>query len=499
MNIRLPLAGICVAALVALPLPAQEAFTSVQSRVSEFTLANGLKFLVMERHQAPVVSFYTYADVGSAQEVKGITGLAHMFEHMAFKGTDKIGTKNYAEEKLSLDRVDQAFVALQKEKSKLGGPDKAALEKLQKEFDAAQEGAAKFVVSNEFSQIIDAAGGRGLNATTAADRTDYFYSLPSNALELWFYLESERFLNPVLRDFYKEAGVVREERRMRTENNPIGKLLEEFKAVAYKAHPYGEPEVGHMSDLESFTRMDAEEFFRKYYGPSNLTIAVVGDVDPKRVKQLAESYFGRLQPREKPMPLRTMEPEQTVERSVTVRAQAQRIIVIGYHKPSITHPDHAVYEAISSLLSAGRSSRMHESLVTKKKVAVQAGGFPGFPGEKYPGLFLFFAVTAPGKTNEDAEKEMMVEINRLKDDLPSKEELEGVKNRARAGLLSRMSNNSNMAQSLVHWQALTGDWRNLFKYLDRINAVTPEDVQRVAKATFTESNRTTGYLEPAPK
>jgi predicted Zn-dependent peptidase len=485
--------------LTALPAMAQETFASVQNRVTEFTLNNGLKFLVLERRQAPVVSFYTYADVGSAQEVKGITGLAHMFEHMAFKGTEKIGTKNYPEERLALQRVDQAFLALQKEKAKTGGGDKATLEKLAADLKAAQDGAGKFVVTNEYSQIIEGAGGKGINASTGMDKTDYFYSLPSNALELWFYLESERFLNPVLREFYKEAGVVREERRMRTENNPIGRLIEEFLATAYKAHPYGEPGVGHMSDLEKFTRIDAEAFFRKYYGPSSLTIAVVGDVDPKQVRQLAEVYFGRIPARDKPEPLRTEEPPQKSSKSVTIHAQAQRMMLIGYHKPSMTHPDHAVYEAISSLLSEGRSSRLHENLVTKKKVAVQAGGFSGFPGEKYPGIFLFYAFTAPGKTNQDVEKEMVVEINRLKDELVSSEELEGVKNRTRASLLRMMSNNPTMGSALASWQVLTGDWRNLFRYLDKINAVKPEDVQRVAKATFRDDNRTTGYLEPETK
>ena len=474
---------------------AEDTFDSVQSRITEFKLANGLHFIVLERRQAPVVSFYTYADVGSVQEVKGFTGLAHMFEHMAFKGSQTIGTKNYAEEKNALDRVDQAFLALQKERNKAGGGDKATLEKLHKDLEAAQEGAGKFVVPNEFGQIIEGAGGKGLNASTGADRTDYFFSLPSNALEIWFFLESERWLNPVLREFYKEAGVVREERRMRTENNPIGRLIEEFLAVAYKAHPYGEPGVGHMSDLESFTRADAEAFFQKNYGPSNLTIAIVGDVDPKQVRQLAESYFGRIKPRPKPEPLRTVEPPQNAERNVTIRARAQKMFIIGYHKPAMTHPDNAVYEAISSLLSSGRSSRLHESLVTKKKVAVQAGGFSGFPGEKYPGIFLFYAFPAPGKSNQDAEKEMMVEIERLKTEPVSPEELEGVKNRARAGLITMMSSNTTMGNALTQFQVLTGDWRNLFKTLDKINAVTAADVQRVAKEAFTANNRSTGMLE----
>jgi predicted Zn-dependent peptidase len=480
-----------------LPAPAQDAFQDVQKRVTEFTLDNGMKFIILERRHAPVVSFYTYADVGSAQEVKGITGLAHMFEHMAFKGSKKVGTKNYEEERHALDRVDQAFLALRAERDKGRNADPEKLKQLEKEFEAAQEGAAKFVVPNEFSIIVDQAGGRGMNASTSWDKTDYFFSLPSNALELWFYLESERFHEPVLREFYKEAGVVREERRMRTESNPIGKLLEEFLAAAYKAHPYGEPPVGHMSDLMSFTRMDAEAFFRKYYAPSNLVSVIVGDVDPKRARELAEIYFGRIAAAPKPEPLRTVEPPQEAEKRIILRLQAQRMILVGYHKPDINHPDNAVYDAISSLLSEGRSSRLYRSLVQEKKVAVQAAGFPGLPGQKYPSLFLFFAVTAPGKTNDDVEKAMMEEIEKLKNELVSAEELQGVKNRARSELIQLLSSNMSMAMQLASYQVLTGDWRNLFRYLEDLNKVTPEAIQRVAKATFTDKNRTVGVIEPA--
>ncbi|MFN7919169.1 MAG: pitrilysin family protein [Bryobacteraceae bacterium] len=477
------------------PAPAQDTFRDVQSRISEFTLSNGWKFIVVERHQAPVASFYTYADVGSAQEVKGITGLAHMFEHMAFKGTQHIGTKNYAEEKNALDRVDQAFQALRAEKTKPGGGDKAKLEALKKDFDAAQEGAGKFVVPNEFGQAIDQAGGRGLNASTSYDKTDYFFSLPSNSAELWFYLESERFLDPVFREFYKEAGVVREERRMRTENSPIGKLLEEFLSIAYKAHPYGEPVVGHMSDLESFTRADATAFFQKYYGPSNLTSVVVGDVDPKKIRAMAEEYMGRIPARPKPDPIRTVEPDQIAERRVTLKAQSQPILLFGYHKSDMNSPDFAAFEALNSLLSDGRSSRLHESLVTKKKVAVQAGGITGYPGSKYPGMFLFLGVPAPGKTNAELEKEMNAEIDRMTTELASKEELDGVKNRARAELITLLASNTGMGHELAKWQVMTGDWRNLFQFLNKLNAVTPQDIQRVAKATFRPANRTVGYLE----
>ena len=268
-----PIRTILLALAATLTVPAQETFQQVQSRITEFTLANGMKFIVLERHQAPVASFYTYVDAGSAQEKSGLTGLAHMFEHMAFKGTSTIGTKNYAEEKNSLDRVDTTFKALQAERDKGRNSNPETLKKLEGEFKAAQDTAGQFVVSNEFGQAIEQAGGRGLNASTASDKTDYFFSLPSNSAELWFYLESERFRDPVFREFYKERDVVMEERRMRTDSNPIGKAVEEFLAVAFKAHTYGQPTIGHMSDLQNLTRKDATDFFKTYYQPSNMVIS----------------------------------------------------------------------------------------------------------------------------------------------------------------------------------------------------------------------------------
>jgi predicted Zn-dependent peptidase len=492
---RIVLRTVFLAGAIALAGLAQQEFREIESRVTEFTLKNGMKFLVLERKKAPVASFVTYADVGSAQEVKGITGLAHLFEHMAFKGTDKIGTKDYARERVALEKVEQAYAALREEKRKGAKADPEKLKKLEEAFRQAQEEAGKYVASNEFGEAVERAGGRQLNATTAADRTMYFFSLPSNHMELWFWLESERFLNPVFREFYKERDVVMEERRL-MESQPVGKLLEEFLAAAYKAHPYGEPVIGHMSDLENLTTADAVAFFRKYYIPSNLVAAVVGDVDPKRVRELAERYFGRIPGGPKPEPLRTVEPPQEAERRVTMWLRAQRMVLMGYHKPDINHPDDAVYDAISSLLSEGRSSRLYRGLVRDRKVATQVAGFPGLPGQKYPGLFIFFAMTAPGRTNQEVEKAIEEELERLIKEPVSKEELDGVKRRARASLLRQLDDNLGLAIQLSSMQALTGDWRNLFRQLDKINAVTPEDIQRVAKATFTRTNKTVAVIEP---
>ena len=427
------------------PVPGAESFQEIQSHITSFTLKNGMTFVVMERHQAPVATFLTYADVGSVQEVKGITGLAHIFEHIAFKGSPAIGGTNYEEERLALDRVDQAFFA--SATNAAGARNRCRKLRTWKRPFKPRRKARKFVVKNEYGDAIERTGGRDMNAGTGWDSTRYFFSLPSNSAELWFFLESEHFLRPVMREFYKEKDVVMEERRMRTESQPTGKLLEEALHAAYKAHPYGEPVVGHMSDLQEITRPDAEAFFKKYYVPNNLVSVIVGDVDPKKIRDLAETYFGRIPAGPKPEPIRTVEPPQDAEHRVTLRLQAERLVLMAYHKPDGQHPDNAIYRALSGILSEGRSSRLYTSLLRDQKIAVQAFGFPDLPGKKYPGLFTFVAATAPGHENQECEKALDAEIERLKKEPVSAEELAGVKRRARAGLINGMGDKRSLANS----------------------------------------------------
>ena len=477
----------------------EDGFKAVEKRIVEFTLDNGLKFLVLPRREAPVVSFVTYADVGSTDDPKGQTGIAHLFEHMAFKGTPTIGSKDFKKEKAAIQKVDRAYAKLKRERLKGEKADAEQLKALEEEFEKAQEEAAQYLERGEFSTVIERAGGVGLNAGTGNDMTVYFYSFPSNKIELWFSLESDRFLNPVLREFYTERDVVMEERRLRIESQPIGKLVEEFLSVAYKAHPYGVSGIGHMSDLQNITREQAEEFFQEYYIPSNLTIAVVGDVDAGEVQRLAKTYFERLPGGPKRLPISTTEPPQRGQRRFAIEEQSQRIIVIGYHKESITHKDNAVFEAISDILSAGRTSRLYRSLVRDKKLATIAGGFSGFPGEKYPNLFLFFAFPAPGHTNEECEEAIGEEIERLKTELVDEGTLKKAKTRARANLIRQLNSNQGMAFQLATYEMLTGSWRDLFQQLDKINAVTAADIKQVANEYFTKKNRTVGMIEPASK
>jgi len=486
-----------VAAIIPTSADAQD-LAAFEKRMTEFTLDNGLKFLVLERHEAPVVSFHTYADVGAVDEVKGITGLAHLFEHMAFKGSKTIGTKDYEAEAEAMAKVDELFLAIKAERRKGDRADEERLKELQKQLEEAREEAQEYLVHDEFEEVYVREGGAGFNAYTSYDATQYIVSLPSNKTELWMSMESDRFLNPVLREFYKEKDVVMEERRLGVESQPIGRLLEEFLAIAYKAHPYGEPVVGHMSDLETLTRSEAEAFFSEYYGPSNLTVAIVGDVNPQEIRNLAEKYFNRVPSDPKPDPVETVEPPQLGQRRVVVEDPAQPFVLIGYHKPSINHPDNAVFDAITDIVGIGRTSRLYKSLVKEKKIAVAASGFPGMPGDKYPSLFLFYAVPARGHSNQVCEEAIYAEIDKLKTELVSPEELAKAKTRSRASLIRQLDSNSGLAAQLTFFEVVTGDWRNLFKQLDDIDKVQAQDIQRVAKEYFTTKNQTVGIIETTP-
>ncbi|PSF32661.1 peptidase M16 [Aphanothece hegewaldii CCALA 016] len=463
-------------------------------RVTEFTLDNGLKFIVMENREAPVVSFFTYANVGGVDEPDGKTGVAHFLEHLAFKGTKDIGTTDYQAEKAILDRQDEIYAQLQAAK-KAGKV--AEVKQLSQEFDKITAQTNQFVKQNEFGQIVERSGGVGLNAATSADATVYFYSFPSNKLELWMSLESERFLEPVFREFYKEKEVILEERRLRTDNNPVGQMIEAFIDKAFTEHPYKRPVIGYDEDIRNLSREDVTQFFREYYPPNNLTIAIVGDVDPAKVKELAKIYFGRYTAKPKPKENITVEPKQTQPREVDLTLPSQPWYFVGYHRPQLNHPDNAIYEVMTTIMSNGRTSRLYRSLVEEKQIALVAQGFNGFPGDKYPNLIVFYAMTSPNGTLEEVSQALNQEIERLKTEPVSEQELQRAKNQLRAQLLRTLNSNSGMAQALAEYDVKTGSWRNLFTQIDEISAVTAEDIQRVANQTFSNENRTIGRIKPA--
>jgi predicted Zn-dependent peptidase len=495
-RLRLLLAAV-LASAIALPLAADDLLTDFEAKTTVQVLDNGWTFIIVERPVAPVFSFATVVDVGGAQEVPGITGLAHMFEHMAFKGTPNIGTTDYEAEKQALEKVEAAYQAYDAERRKLGA-DPARVEELLADFKAEQEKAGEYIIANEFGDIVERNGGVGLNAGTNSDFTVYAYSFPANRMELFAFLESERFLHPVFREFYKERDVVQEERRLRTDSQPIGRMIEQALSTAFVAHPYKQPVVGYMSDLQSFSATDAEEFFRKHYVPSNMVTAIVGHVDADALLAIVEKYFGRIPAGPEPPPLRTVEPPQIAEKTVVLEDPAQPVYAEMYHKPSALGPDQAVYDAIDDVLSNGRTSRLFRSLVRDRKIAAFSGSFSNFPGRKYPNLWLAFAVPAKGHDNEEVQAAIHAELERLKTEPVSDAELLRFRTRSKATLLRQLRSNFGLASQLATYQTLHGDWRELFRDIDRIEQVTKEDVQRVARGTFVPTNRTVGMIVTEP-
>ncbi|NLI76623.1 MAG: insulinase family protein [Candidatus Riflebacteria bacterium] len=477
-----------------------QSLAEFEKKVTTFTLDNGMKFLVVERHEAPVVSFITFANVGSSNETKGITGVAHLFEHMAFKGTTTIGTKDLAAETAAVAKEDEAFQKLRAELVKGDRADPKALEAARKELEEAKAAARAFVVNGEFAEALEKAGATGVNAFTSYDFTGYISSLPSNKLELWFSLESDRFLNPFLRDFYAEKDVVMEERRMGNENTPRGKLFEEFGSIAFLAHPYGEPLIGHMSDLQALPRAKAEAFFREQYAASNLTAVIVGDVDPKHCRDLAQTYFGRLPKRPRPEPVVTREPPQKGERRVVLELPSQPYLVMGFHKPDFNHPSKIRFDVLADILSGGRSSRLHQSLVKDKKVAIRAFATPNYPGSRYPNLFLFMAIPAQGHTPEECEAAIDEEIGKLRTAPVTQEELDKAKVRARAMVVGGLDSNENIAQNLAYYEVVAGDWREMFRRgLETINEVTAAEIQELAQTWLVKENRSVGLIRTVQK
>jgi predicted Zn-dependent peptidase len=472
-----------------------QTFDAIKAGVREHTLSNGMTILVLERHDAPVVSFHTWADVGSANECVGRTGISHILEHMAFKGTKTIGTKDYAAESKVLDKIDQIYADLVREQDALK-PDEAKIATLKEEFDKANKEASEYEVVGEYWDMIREQGGQGLNAMTNFDATRYVLSMPSNKLELWMAMESDRFMNPVLREFFQERDVIMEERRLSVETRPIGKLFEDLMAVAFKAHPYHHHVIGHMSDLKRINRQDVYDYFRKYYIPSNITIAIVGDVDAPETFKLAETYFGRIPSGPKPEPIRTVEPEQWGERRVEVKAQSQPILLVAYHRPNIRSGENVAFEGLANVIGQGRSSRIYETLVKEKKIAVQAGAMATFPGQKYPTLFAFFAIPAKDHTSAECLDAIDAEIQKLKAEPITDLELQKYKRDAKMSLINRMKSNSRMAGLLAEGQVLLGDWREIFEDYKRIEAVKADDIRAAADKYLIPTNRTIGEVVP---
>ncbi|MEW6455874.1 MAG: pitrilysin family protein [Acidobacteriota bacterium] len=458
-----------------------------------------MKFFIYERHPVPTFAGMIMVKVGSVDERKGETGLAHFFEHMAFKGTPIIGARDYEKEKPILEEMDKVGEELSEEYARGKGADQKKMESLREKLRKLQEEHRKYVTKDEMWQIYSENGGRFLNASTGNDTTQYFVMLPSNRLELWFLMESERFKYPALREFYSERDVVAEERRMWEDNDPDGLLWGEFFNVAYILHPYRHPVVGYMEDIQTFTKPKALNFYRTFYIPHNMMAAIVGDVKFDEVKRLAEKYFGDIPKGIEPPRPEFLEPKQRGERRVIVKFDAEPRLRIGYHIPSYAEKDNVILGLISLILSRGDSSRLVRDLITNKKLALRIFSYANDPGVRYPSLFGIYGLPRHPHTPEELEKAIYEHIEKLKTEPVPKEEIEKAINQAEASLYRGLTSNIFVAIRLLWGALLFGGVDAEFKRVEEMKKVTPEEIMDVAKRIFSESNRTVGVLHRKEK
>jgi predicted Zn-dependent peptidase len=451
-----------------------------------------MHFIVLERHATPVASFHLHVDAGAVNDPKGRTGVAHMFEHMIGKGTPSVGSKNYEMEREALADIEKLYDQLEAERNKGFRADPGAIERMQAQVKIAIDKANAYVDQNAYPRVVEENGGVGFNAGTGVDYTIFHYSLPANRAELWFLMQSEWLRQVVFREFYKERDVVREERRMRIESSPQGKLQETLIATAFSAHPYQNFIAGWGSDIENLRVTDAREFFQTYYVPGNMTVAIAGDVDPVQMRRLAERYYGPIAARPMPPALRTVEPKQEGEKRLEIESPSQPVVLMGYKRPDARHPDDAVLDILSTILASGRTGLLYKDLVRDKKISLAAGAIANMPGSKYPSLFMLYSVPAVGHTVEENEKAAYAIFDKLSKAPVEAAALDRAKTKLRAGVIRQLDNNPGMAMQLALYHVSYGNWRKLFTAIDDINKVTAADVQRVAREYFGKANRTVG-------
>lgn len=473
-----------------------------QVQVREEMLPNGMKLLLVERHDSPTVSCGFVAKVGGVNEPQGITGISHMLEHMMFKGTKAIGTSDWSRNEAIIKQQDEVRAEMEKEyvvlreklrRGEISGNihDEAnatpRLKELKARYDKLVEEERAVVVKDELDQLYTEQGGSGLNAFTSEDQTAYFITVPSNKLELWFWMESDRLLNPVFREFYSERDVVREERRLSVESTPTGQHEEAFDAMFWQASPYSHGVIGWPSDIESFTRAQAARYFATHYAPNNITAALVGDFKADEALALAQKYFGRIPRGQVPPPeMVTFEPPQLAEKRMFVEADTNPEVTIRYHAVAFNHPDSFALQVLASILNR-RTGRLYKSLVEDKQLAV--GEPHGFARPmKYEGYFEISAEIKDGVDPKTVEDALLAELALLAEKPVGDNELLKVKNQILADSYRRLGSNFFLLLQLLLYDS-NGGWQYLNDSPAKLLAVTASDVQRVVKTYLTPDKK----------
>ena len=470
-----------------------------------------MRLLLVERHDDPTVAGGWVAHVGSANERPGITGIAHLFEHMMFKGTPTLGTKDYPKDLEIIAEQEKLREGIRQEEAKMRAayrrgdiddllkPENKTerLRTLDRQFNELITRQRDILVKNEFDLIYTTAGGSGMNAFTTTDLTGYFITVPANKIELWMWMESERLFHPVFREFYAERDVVFEERRLRTESTPLGKFEESFEAMVWESHPYGWPIVGWPSDIPAISKAQADEFFSLYYSPQNVALVLVGDFKGEAAVAYAERYFGRIpRGRADPPDVVTLEVKQTAEKRMYAEAEANPQVDIVWKTVPFGHRDASALNILSQILST-RTGRLYKGLVLGSEVATELSAGPIH--RKWAGLFDISGEAKDGHTPEEVEQGVYAELEKLKrTDVPS-EELQKVKNNFAAYEFRKLTSNMSILMQLISNDGL-GDWQEINEAGRKHQAVTAADIKRVANTYFNKENRSVAvYTRKAGK
>ncbi len=469
---------------------------NLKGRVKRIVLDNGLKVLLLKRGEAPVFSAIIQFKVGGIEEKEGETGLAHFFEHLAFKGTDKIGTSDFAKESVLIEKIDSLGTQITElKKQQNANPSRIA--NLSAELDRLQAEESALIQNNEFFDIIRRNGGDDLNAHTSKDFTVYSVSLPSNKLELWAYLESERYKHRVFREFFKERSVVAEERRMDMDNTADGRLYEAYINEAFDKSPYKISTVGLAQDIQNYTPAEAKSFYETYYIPERTVITLVGNFDLQAAEKIIKNNFGDIPA--KPDTKLAFAGEHfdpaSFPRTVTIDGPEADRFYLGYHRPAHPHPDDEVFDVISSLLCDGRTSRLYKKIVLDLKIASNVECVSTYPAARLDSLFTIFSLPLEGHSNAEVLQVIKEELKRLAEEGPSPQELTKVVNTLEASFIYPLDSNSSLASDLALFESLTGGWEYMYDFQDRVRRITGDDVRRVAGQYFVPQKEVTAFFE----
>lgn len=503
---RALLAGLSLAVSASAPAPSE--WPSLPVR--EATLDNGLQVLVVERRTSPTIAFYLHYRVGTVDERGGTLGLSHMLEHLLFKGTRRLGTRDWAREKPILEEIDRVGETLDRERARPGGPRAREEARLEERLAELLERERRHIVKDELIDILQRAGAEPIDASTWPDATNYYSVIPSGRAEVWLAATGEQMADPVLREFYPERDVVMEERRLRVEDDPEGRLVEALAALAFAVHPYRNSDW--MSELERLTRADALRHFETYYGASNAVLAVVGDVQADALLRLARRHLSRLPRRPPPPDVRVVEPPQAGERRAVVEFEARPQLAMAFHVPELGHADDPPLALLSAVLgghgtatafesgayestAAARWSRLYRRLVEERATA-QSVSVGGYPGDRYPRALVILAEPREPHDLAELEKEVLAEIGALAREPVPGRELERARRNLRALYLAQLESNLGTAWLLGFAHGVAGDWRALERYVADLDRVTPEDVRRVARAYLHKRNRSVVWRVP---